>query len=278
MSMNYDFDYFKKSADYVKEVSGGFEPEIGLILGSGLGGYADRIEKQFEIDYKDIPNFLVSKAPGHAGKLILGTAEGRRVACLSGRFHLYDGYSFEELSIPVRLLKLIGVKTLIVTNAAGAINKDYNVGDVMLITDQIKLLGTSPMRGPNLDEFGPRFFDASNLYDRDLRKIAKKAAAAVDGIVIREGVYFFMPGPQYETPAEIRAGRILGGDAVGMSTVTEVLTAAHCGIKVLGLSLISNMAAGVLDEPLDGDHVIEEGKKAAAKLEVYFGEILRRLP
>ncbi len=272
----FNYDYFKKSADYVKERSGGFVPEIGLILGSGLGDYANRIEPVCEIDYKDIPNFLVSKAPGHAGKLILGTVEGKKAACLAGRFHYYDGYEFDELSAPVRLLRLLGIRILIVTNAAGAVNKEYNVGDVMIISDQIKLNGASPMRGPNIDEFGPRFFDAGNLYDKKLRALAKEAAEGT-GLTIREGVYFFMPGPQYETPAEIRAVRILGGDAVGMSTVTETLTAAHCGIPVLGLSLITNMAAGVLDKPLDGDEVIEAGRRSAALLEVYFGNILRRL-
>lgn len=272
----YSFDYFKKSADYVKEKSGGFTPEIGMILGTGLGAYADRIDAVCTISYEDIPNFLVSKAPGHEGKLILGTVEGKKVACLSGRFHSYDGYDFEELTIPVRLLKLLGIKTLIVTNAAGAVNKEYNVGDVMIISDQIKLNGPSPLKGPNIEEFGPRFFDVSNMYDKKLRALAREAAEGT-GLTLREGVYFFMPGPQYETPAEIKAARMLGGDAVGMSTVTETLTAAHCGIPVLGLSLITNMAAGVLDTPLDGDHVIEAGKRSAALLEVYFGNILRRL-
>ena len=275
--MKYDYEFFKKSADYVKEVSGGFTPEIGMILGSGLGGYADKIDAVCVIDYRDIPNFLVSDAPGHMGKLILGTAEGRRVVCMSGRFHSYDGYDFEELTAPVRLMKLLGIKELILTNAAGAINRDYEVGDVMLITDQIKLNGSSPLRGPNIEEFGPRFFDVSKMYSRELIKIAKEAAEG-SGLTIREGVYFFMPGPQYETPAEIRAAGMLGGDAVGMSTVTESLTAAHCGIPVLGISLITNMAAGVLDVPLDGDHVIEVGNRSAKLLVPYFSEIIRRLP
>jgi purine-nucleoside phosphorylase len=171
--MDYTYEYFKKSADFLKEKIGDFEPEIGIILGSGLGDYDKKVENPITIPYEEIPNFLISTAPDHAGKLIFGTIEGRRVCCMSGRFHSYEGYAFTQLVIPVRVMKLLGIKTLVVTNAAGAINKSYNVGDVMIIKDHIKLMGLSPLAGRNVPEFGSRFFDITNMYDRDLRKIAK---------------------------------------------------------------------------------------------------------
>ena len=275
--MEYTYDYFKKSADYIRSVIGDFEPEIGLILGTGLGKFSARIEDPVEIPYKDIPNYLVSTAPGHSGKLIFGTVEGRKVMCMSGRFHTYEGYSFEELSIPVRVMKLMGVKLLVVTNAAGAVNESYRPGDVMIIKDHIKLNGFSPMRGPNVAEFGDRFFDISDLYCRELRQIAEQCGED-SGLTIHEGVYFFFPGPQFETPAEVRAARILGGDAVGMSTVTETLTAGHCGMPVLGLSLMTNMAAGVLEQKLSGEEVEETAQRVAPLLEAYFAKVLKALP
>ena len=275
--MEYTYDYFKKSADYIRSVIGGFEPEIGLILGTGLGKFSARIEDPVEIPYRDIPNYLVSTAPGHSGKLIFGTVEGRKVMCMSGRFHTYEGYSFEELSIPVRVMKLMGVKLLVVTNAAGAVNESYRPGDVMIIKDHIKLNGFSPMRGPNVAEFGDRFFDISDLYCRELRQIAEQCGED-SGLTIHEGVYFFFPGPQFETPAEVRAARILGGDAVGMSTVTETLTAGHCGMPVLGLSLMTNMAAGVLEQKLSGEEVEETAQRVAPLLEAYFAKVLKALP
>jgi len=275
--MAHTYDYYKKSADYIKAVSGGFEPDIGIVLGTGLGSYDRNIQNRIEISYKDIPNFLVSTAPDHAGKLILGTIEGHDVCCMSGRFHSYEGYSFEDLALPVRVLKLLGIKKLILTNAAGAINTSYSVGDIMVIKDHIKLTGASPMAGPNIPEFGQRFFDIGNMYDKELRKIAL-ACADTTSLGVHEGVYFFFTGPQYETPAEIRAARILGGDAAGMSTVTEALTAAHCGIPVLGLSMMTNMAAGVLDQPLSAEEVTETSLRVAGEFERYFTEILRRLP
>ena len=275
--MAYTYEYFKTSADYVKSVIGDFEPEIGMILGTGLGGVSKRIKDPVEIPYRDIPNFLVSTAPGHAGKLIFGTLEGRRVVCMSGRFHSYEGYSFEQLVIPVRVLKLLGIKMLIVTNAAGAMNKSYNAGDVMVIKDHIKMTGASPLCGPNVAEFGPRFFDVTNMYDKDLRAIAMECAKETP-LTVHEGVYFFFTGPQFETPAEVRAATILGGDAAGMSTVTEALTAAHCGIPVLGISLMTNLAAGVSPVPLSGADVDEIAAKVGPEFEKYFMNIVRRLP
>ena len=275
--MNYDYAYYKRIADFIKTESGGFEPELGLILGSGLGGYASSIEKVAEIPYRDIPNFLVSTAPGHDGRLIFGFAEGRKVVCMSGRFHSYEGYSFEQLAMPVRVMKIPGIEILVLTNAAGAINESYNVGDLMIIKDHIKLTGASPMRGANIPEFGDRFFDIGDMYSKSLRKIALDCAEG-SGLAVHEGVYFFFTGPQFETPAEIRAARILGGDAAGMSTVTEALTAAHCGIPVLGLSLMTNMAAGVLEVKLSGEEVNEAARKAAPLLEKYFSNLIKNLP
>lgn len=275
MERKFDYEYFKKSADYILDRID-FKPEIAMILGSSLGPLAEEIKNPVVIDYKDIPNFLVSTVKSHAGKLILGELNGKKVVCMSGRFHYYEGYDFEELVIPVRVLHLLGVETIILTNAAGAVNTSYKPGDIMIIKDHIKLMGASPMRGPNLEEFGERFFDVSNMYTKSLRDLAKRCADKI-GINLQDGVYFFCPGPQFETPAEIRAIRILGGDAVGMSTVTEALTAAHCGMKVLGLSLITNMAAGILDQPVTSEEVDETGAKASEKFRKLIGEIVKEI-
>lgn len=273
--MAYTYEYFKKSADFILEKAG-FEPEIALVLGTALGPLGDEIEDPVVIDYKDIPNFLISTVNSHAGKLILGTLCGKKVVCMSGRFHYYEGYDFEQLVIPVRVFKLLGVKNLILTNAAGAVNTDYSPGEVMLIKDHIKLMGASPMRGPNVDEFGKRFFDVSDMYSKALRQIAKDCIEKTD-LKVHEGTYFYWMGPQFESPAEIRAIRVLGGDAVGMSTVTEALTAAHCGLPVLALSLITNMAAGVLEQPIDGKEVDSVARAASAQLRGYIKHIISKI-
>lgn len=228
------------------------------------------------MDYRDIPNFLVSTVASHAGKLIFGTVAGKKVVCMSGRFHSYEGYDFEQLVIPVRVMKLLGVEKLILTNAAGGVNTAYRPGDIMLLSDHIKLNGSSPLRGPNDSRFGPRFFDMSRVYDPQLRKIALDCAEGSD-LRVHEGVYMFFPGPQFETPAEIRAARILGADAVGMSTVTETLTAAHCGLPVLALSVITNMAAGVLDQPLTCQEVDETAKTIESRFSSYMKKIVAAL-
>lgn len=273
--MNEPYSFYEVSAEYVRARMP-FQPEIALILGSSLGPFAEQIEDPVIIDYKDIPNFLQTTVADHAGKLIFGTVEGKKLVCMSGRFHSYEGYDFEQLSIPVRLFKLLGVKTVILTNAAGGVNLDYRPGDVMLISDHIKLAGNSPMRGRNRDEFGPRFFDTTKMYTPELRELAKKCAEG-SGLRVHEGVYFFMTGPQFETPAEIRAIRLLGGDAVGMSTVTEALTAAHCGLPVLAMSVITNMAAGVTGAELSGDEVTETGKVVADRFSRYVKTIIREM-
>ncbi len=214
----------------------------------------------------------------HASKLIFGKLSGKNVVCMSGRFHYYEGYDFEQLAAPIRVFQLIGVETAILTNAAGAVNTAYHVGDIMIIQDHIKLMGASPMRGPNVPEFGSRFFDVSRMYTPELRQLAKDCAKDLgQEYRMQEGVYFYFPGPQFETPAEIRAARILGGDAVGMSTVTEALTAAHCGMKLLGLSLMTNMAAGVLPQPIDDEEVGIAARDAAVRFKALLREIVSRL-
>ena len=273
--MSYTYEYFQKSADYVKSIVP-YTPEVALVLGSCLGPFADTIEDPIVIDYKDIPNFLISTVDSHAGKLIFGTVAGKKVVCMSGRFHSYEGYDFEQLVIPVRLFKLLGVKATILTNAAGAVNESYRPGDILIVKDHIKLAGHSPLRGPNVDEFGPRFFDVTHMYTPALRALAKDCAEGID-LRVHEGVYYFFTGPQFETPAEIRAVRILGADAVGMSTVTEALTAAHCGMPLMCLSVMTNMAAGVLDRPLTNGEVDETAKTIATRFSAYVTKIIGRI-
>ncbi len=273
--MDYTYEYFKTSADYVKSIIP-YEPEIGIILGSGLGNFATNIENPIVINYSDIPNFLVSTVQSHAGKLIFGELEGKKVVCMAGRFHFYEGYDYEQLVIPIRLFKLIGVKKTILTNAAGAVNTDYKVGDIMIIKDHIKLNGASPLCGKNIEEFGPRFFDITDMYTKALREIAVKCSENC-GLTIHEGVYMFFTGPQFETPAEIRAARILGADAVGMSTVTEALTAAHCSMPLLALSVMTNMAAGVLDYKLSDEEVGIAAAQIADRFSAYVKKIIANI-
>lgn len=275
MSELFEKSFYETAANYLKEKFPE-KPEIAMILGSGLGPLADQIENRIEVPYNEIPNFLVSTNPAHAGKLIYGDLAGKKVICMSGRFHAYEGYSMAQLTIPVRVMYLLGAKKLIVTNAAGAVNLSYKPGDIMIISDHLKFTLESPMCGPNIDDFGPRFFDASKIYTPELRKLARDCAKETD-LTIQEGTYFFMTGPQYETPAEIRAIRVLGGDAVGMSTVTETLTAAHLGMPVLGFSVIGNMAAGILDQPLTDEEVIETGNMIASKFSAYMKKIVERM-
>lgn len=222
-------------------------PFIALILGSGLGDFADRLENPVTLSYSDIPHFPVSTAPFHKGQLVAGYLKGKYVILLNGRIHYYEGYSMEQVVFPVRVLKTLGVKTLVVTNAAGAINLSYQIGDLMVISDHIKFFSDSPLRGKNIDVFGPRFCDMTEAYTPSLRILAQKLAGELS-IPLHEGVYAYMSGPSYETPAEIRMLRTLGADVVGMSTVPEVLTAAHAGMQIFGLSFCTNMAAGIEKE------------------------------
>ncbi len=271
----YDYDFFKVGAEYILNRIN-FIPEIAIILGSDLGNIAEKIKNKTIIEYSDIPNFLLSTVESHQGKLILGELEGKNVVCMAGRFHYYEGYDFEQLTIPVRILKLIGIKKLILTNIVGAVNRNYQQGDLMLIKDHIKLNGASPLRGYNVKEFGPRFFDVTDMYSQTFRELALKCAEELD-IMVHEGVYFFMPGPQFETKAEINLISMLGGDVVGMSTVTEALTAAHCGIETLGISLIVNMAAGVTSEKISVKEVEHVVSSCINKMEKLLCQIVRKI-
>ena len=261
--MEYTYEFFEKSARYVREKLD-FQPEIGIILGSSLGPFAAQVENPVVIPYGDIPNFLRSTVATHAGKLICGTIAGKKVVCMSGRFHSYEGYDFPQLTAPIRLFKLLGCRAVILTNAAGGVNLGYKPGDIMIINDQIMLPGCSPMRGPNIPEFGPRFFDVQKMYSPELRAVARECAQG-SGLTFHEGCYFFMQGPQFETPAEIRAIRTLGGDAVGMSTAPEAIVAGHCGMQVLGFTLCTNMAAGILDQPLSEQEVLDAAEACKDK-------------
>ena len=232
------------------------QPEIGLILGSGLGVLGDNLEDATTIDYADIPHFPVSTVEGHAGELVIGKLQGRAVALMRGRFHMYEGYEPERTALPVRVMKALGVTKLLVTNAAGGVNLGFSAGNLMLISDHLNLTGRNPLVGHNDNALGVRFPDMSEAYSRRLRQLAKDTAAEL-GFSVQEGVYAGLLGPNYETPAEIRMLRAIGADAVGMSTVSEVIVARHSGIEVLGISCISNMAAGILDQPLSHEEVME---------------------
>ncbi|MEC0230968.1 purine-nucleoside phosphorylase [Paenibacillus alba] len=240
------------------------KPQIGLILGSGLGVLADLIEQPIIVDYARIPHFPVSTVEGHAGELVVGTIQGKQVLMMKGRFHAYEGYGAETVSFPVRVMKELGIEILIVTNAAGGINETYQVGDLMVISDHLNLTFRNPLIGPNDNALGARFPDMSEAYSKRLRKLAHEVAATQD-FKLQEGVYVGLLGPNYETPAEIRMFRTLGGDSVGMSTVPEVIVARHAGIEVLGFSCISNMASGILDQPLSHAEVMETTEQVKPK-------------
>ncbi|WP_129727089.1 MULTISPECIES: purine-nucleoside phosphorylase [Bacillaceae] len=251
-------------------------PKIGLILGSGLGVLADEIEHAVKIPYSEIPEFPVSTVEGHAGQLVFGTLHGVSVAAMQGRFHYYEGYDMHKVTFPVRVMKALGVETVIVTNAAGGVNMDFEPGDLMLISDHINFIGNHPLIGPNDAKLGVRFPDMSEAYCKKLRRVAKDVAERLN-IRVQEGVYVAMSGPTYETPAEIRMLRTLGGDAVGMSTVPEVIVARHAGLQVLGISCISNMAAGILDQPLNHEEVIETTERVKANFLSLVKEIVSEL-
>lgn len=244
-------------------------PAVGMVLGSGLGDFADTLEDAVRIPFSQIPNFPLPTVPGHVGALVFGKKQGKEVVVLQGRIHFYEGLPQSEITLPIRVLAAIGVKTLILTNAAGGVNTSFSPGDLMLISDHINYSFSNPLIGPNLDDFGPRFPDASDIYTAQLRASVQKAAASA-GLRLQEGVYMMFSGPSYETPAEIRMARILGADAVGMSTVPEALVAAHCGMQVLGISCITNMAAGVLPQKLDHAEVME----TAARVHDLFQSVL----
>jgi purine-nucleoside phosphorylase len=253
------------------------KPQIGIVLGSGLGPVADALKDAVEIDYASIPGFPRTTVEGHAGKLVSGLLAGKRVLAMKGRFHYYEGYDISQVVFHIRVFKLLGISNLLVTNAAGGINADFKPGNLMIITDHISLFAPSPLRGRNLDEFGARFPDMCNAYDRDLVEMAVEAAKDV-GVSLKKGIYAFAQGPMFETPAEIKALRALGADAVGMSTVPEVIAARHCGMKVMGISCITNMAAGMADRPPDHEEVIYTAKMAEKGFIRLVNEIIARWP
>jgi purine-nucleoside phosphorylase len=252
----------KEAEEAVKFIAGRtpLRPSIGLVLGSGLGAFARTLERATSVPYSQIPHFPTATAPGHGGELVVGHAGGVPVAVMSGRVHYYEGYRMDQVVFPVRVLARLGVKILILTNAGGSINVNYKPGELMVIEDHINYMGTNPLLGPNEDELGPRFFDMTEPYDARLREIAE-AACWKAGVPVRKGVYIGFTGPSYETPAEIKMARAMGADAVGMSTVPEVIAARHMGLRVLGLSCLTNMASGVLKKKLDHREVLAVGEK-----------------
>ena len=244
--MDYTMEQYQQSAQALQRRLGDFRPRVLLILGSGLGALADAVENPICVPYAEVPHMKRSTAPDHKGQFVFGKLSGQNVAVMQGRLHTYEGWSFQDVSYPVRVLRLLGCDKLVITNACGGVNFDFRVGDICLITDHIKFFMDSPLRGKNLDEFGTRFPDATHLYTPRLQEVARNVAKA-QGMDLKEGVYMYFPGPSYETPAEIRAIRVLGADLVGMSTVPEVLAAGHAGMEVLGFSLVSNAAAGIVE-------------------------------
>ncbi len=259
--MNENYEKLMKCFECVQQKIT-FKPEIALILGSGLGDYADTMEVVETLDYHDIEGFPVSTVPGHKGRFVFGYAGGVPIVAMQGRVHFYEGYKPQDVVLPIRLMKLMGAKVLFLTNAAGGINRSFNAGDFMLITDQISMSVPSPLIGENIDELGVRFPDMSEVYSRRLRKIIENSAVTA-GVPLRRGVYIQTTGPQYETPAEIRAYERLGADAVGMSTAIEAIAARHAGMEICGISCISNLAAGISVNPLTHAEVQETADRVA---------------
>lgn len=262
----------QEAAAYIKEKLGGRAPEIAITLGSGLGDLADHLVDAVQIPYGEIPHFPVSTVAGHKGQFVVGKLEGREVLCMQGRFHYYEGYDLKQVTLPVRVMKLLGISTLIVTNAAGGINTGFRPGNLMLIEDHLNLTGENPLIGENLEVFGDRFFDMTVAYDAEYRALAERLAAELN-IPLQKGVYAWLTGPNYETPAEIRYLRAIGADAVGMSTVPEVLVARHSGLRVCGISCITNLAAGMGDGLLSH----EEVKETADRVKVDFIRLVTAL-
>lgn len=251
-------------------------PQIALILGSGLGPYADTVENATRLSYSEIPYFPKPTAIGHAGQMVLGTVAGVPVAAMQGRVHYYEGLPLRDVIFPIRVFNRLGVKAAIITNAAGGINTGYSQGALVVLSDHINLQGSNPLIGPNDDRFGPRFPDVTRAYSKPYREIAKEEAKRI-GIEVHEGVYVAVTGPSYETPAEIRAFRNMGADVVGMSTVSEVIAAAHMGMRVVAISCVTNMAAGILDQPLDHREVMETGERVKGAFMQLLNAVIPRM-
>ena len=269
------YDKLRNCYDIIKDKIP-FEPKVALVLGSGLGDYAEQLEIRGTIDYHDIEGFPVSTVPGHKGRFVFARINEVPAVLMQGRVHYYEGYPMSDVVLPVRLMKLMGAQILFLTNAAGGVNYDYGAGDFMLIKDQISCFVPSPLVGPNLEELGPRFPDMSHIYDEDLRDIIRSTALEL-GIRIQEGVYVQLTGPAYESPHEVKMCRILGGDAVGMSTACEAVAANHMGMKICGISCISNLACGMTDVPLSHKEVQEASDKMAPLFKKLVSESIRKL-
>lgn len=261
-----------ETAEFIKSKIGNLNPKTGIILGSGLGSLPDDYDC-IKIPYGEIPNFQKSSVEGHKGQLCVCEIEGKCILMMQGRYHFYEGYSMEQITFPIKAFKQLGLEKLILTNAAGAVNKKILVGDIMLIKDHINLMGTNPLIGKNNDRLGTRFPDMSEIYDKDLQNLCSSAAIKC-GVDLKQGVYLAMTGPSYETPAEVKMADILGADAVGMSTVPEAIVANYCGLKILGLSCITNYAAGVSDKKLSHSEVIETTKKVESKFKTLIKSVI----
>ena len=268
---------YQIAADYIREQIGGLTPTVGIVLGSGLGRLADPIEDPVVIPYKDIPGFPVSTAVGHKGNFILGKLGGKEVMAMQGRFHYYEGYPMELVTIGVRTMAMLGIQFLFVSNAAGAANPDFRMGDLVVIRDHISFF-PNPLIGPNMDDMGPRFLDMTCAYDLELQQLAAECAAKM-GIELRKGVYFGSTGPTYETPAEVRFYRTIGADLLGMSTIPEVIVARHCGMRVFGMSVVTNCANfdNVIGKDNDGDDVVKQADAAAEKMTSLFAAMIAAL-
>lgn len=265
----------QNTINFINEKTNNFKPEIGIILGSGLGDFVNNFES-ISIPYSEIPGFESSSIQGHAGQLVFAEVQGKKTVIMQGRYHFYEGYSMQSVVYPVKIMKKLGIKTLIITNAAGAINKEFKPADLMLITDHINFMGTNPLIGKNDDSFGTRFPDMSEIYKKELIKTAKNCASEL-GIEVQEGVYSAFSGPSYETPAEIKMLGQLGADAAGMSTIPEAIVANYCGINVLGISCLTNYASGVQKTPLSHKEVIETANIAKNKFQSLLLKILEKI-
>jgi len=270
--------YFERLEKYVSDIRKitDFKPEIAIVLGSGLGNFADNLDVVATVSYHDLEGFPVSTAPGHSGEFIFGTLSGKKVVCMKGRVHYYEGYEMSEVVLPLRVLHLLGAETVIITNAVGGINKNYNVGSFMVSKDCITSFIPSPLRGKNIDELGERFVDVSEIYDKELREKVLNIGKKND-IEVHEGVFIQLPGPQFETAAEINFYRLIGADCCGMSSACEAIAAQHMGMHICGISCITNMATGVLDRKLSGEEVIEIANQVSTKFETLIKELVEEI-
>ena len=272
--MNPIYEKLLSCVDSVRKVTD-FEPEVAIVLGSGLGDYANNIKVECEIDYKEIKGFPVSTVPGHAGKFIFGYVGDVKVVCMKGRVHYYEGYPISDVVLPTRLMRMLGAKILFLTNASGGINPSFTAGDFMMLTDHVSIWAPNPLIGPNIDELGTRFPDMTHVYDTNLRKIIEETAAK-EGISLKQGIYAQLTGPSFESPAEIKLLHKLGVDAVGMSTVVEAIAANHMGMKICGISCVCNLAAGMTDNPLTHEEVQAAANEAAPKFKKLLTESVKR--